>query len=418
MADYLKSQPWYNSQNMKLLFLFILTFLLTIKSPAQILKGVIQSKDGENISFASIYSISDAKSTLSNEDGEFSLNCQTPNSIIVSCLGYKTDTLLVSNGKSSLKITLKQQVFALREITVLPPSYAQRLLNTALETLYGQESNVSYANAFYRQITKNNNAVVALEEVFYKVKHSPRMLIGFEGEEARYAQINEEQQFPFSIIADNSYFLLARKLTGSKSATNSKNTKLLFFPSERSMMPFYEYNLEGIEDGVATIDCRLEKGFKQKYPYGFEGKITIDTTAKEITSVSFSNSSSLGVETKKGGFKRDTFAYSVEINTRSSENGRFIDNMKTRTTYKVRQRGQNTPIIIEVNNFLLLEKPVKDLGGNYETIKRTLDLQKLQNAPYNAEFWKKSNPIKYTIDEGEAIEVYNKSNYFGTYFEK
>jgi hypothetical protein len=71
MADYLKSQPWYNSQNMKLLFLFILTFLLTIKSPAQILKGVIQSKDGENISFASIYSISDAKSTLSNEDGEF-----------------------------------------------------------------------------------------------------------------------------------------------------------------------------------------------------------------------------------------------------------------------------------------------------------------------------------------------------------
>lgn len=71
------------------------------------MKGVIQSKDGENISFASIYSISDAKSTLSNEDGEFSLNCQTPNSIIVSCLGYKTDTLLVSNGKSSLKITLK-----------------------------------------------------------------------------------------------------------------------------------------------------------------------------------------------------------------------------------------------------------------------------------------------------------------------
>jgi hypothetical protein len=66
----------------------------------------------------------------------------------------------------------------------------------------------------------------------------------------------------------------------------------------------------------------------------------------------------------------------------------------------------------------LLEKPVKDLGGNYETIKRTLDLQKLQNAPYNAEFWKKSNPIKYTIDESEAIEVYNKSNYFGTYFEK
>ena len=124
---------------------------------------------------------------------------------------------------------------------------------------------ILYADAFYRQITKNNNQIIGFEEVFYKAKYSPRSMQGLNIQQARYA-VSPNLSTPFSFIENNSFFLFSKALC-TKGFPHAKKIpkRDYFFPNERESIDFYNININSIENGIAEIECTISDEYKDYY---------------------------------------------------------------------------------------------------------------------------------------------------------
>jgi hypothetical protein len=101
------------------LFTVIAVVVFTICAKAQVVKGkVVDAATGNPIANASIYLDGSSKGTTSNTLGEFTLKTpETKTPLVVSCVGYQSDTILNYNNKL-LNIKLKPHTNELNEVVI------------------------------------------------------------------------------------------------------------------------------------------------------------------------------------------------------------------------------------------------------------------------------------------------------------
>ncbi|EKB48768.1 DUF5686 and carboxypeptidase regulatory-like domain-containing protein [Cecembia lonarensis] len=106
-------------------FIFTITFLLllifTQALLAQGIRGKVLNEKGEPLPFASIYIRNIGEGIPANQNGEFELKLRPgAYDVVAQYLGFATEvkTALVQEGWVTLDFTLKEQVYALQEVTV------------------------------------------------------------------------------------------------------------------------------------------------------------------------------------------------------------------------------------------------------------------------------------------------------------
>lgn len=117
-------------------------------------------------------------STITNNEGEFSLKIPADlmsSQVTVSYLGYKSKIVPLSSfSKEYTRITLKESVEVLSEVSIFKATDAKKLIKTVLEKR-GENyfDNPVLMTAFYREIIKKRRRNVSLSEAVIKIYKQP-----------------------------------------------------------------------------------------------------------------------------------------------------------------------------------------------------------------------------------------------------
>jgi protease II len=175
---------------MKFVFTFILVFLSIDVLFSQGIEGVIKNKKGEVLPYASIYLMNAKVGTTSNENGVFELkmskNIQYPrlDTVIVSYIGYETykKAVYLKNENKKINIILKNTTnqlaeFKVEALTYYPPEQLIRLAIKNTKKNYYRKTTLT--NGFYREIIKEEEDWIVLNEAAIQLKYAPYPQKGF-----------------------------------------------------------------------------------------------------------------------------------------------------------------------------------------------------------------------------------------------
>jgi len=94
--------------------LLVLLLLISVTVMAQV-KGIVVDESGKPISYVNIWVENENNSTTSEENGEFTLNCQPNKNLIFSALGYENKTVKAAESE---KVILKINALELKEVVI------------------------------------------------------------------------------------------------------------------------------------------------------------------------------------------------------------------------------------------------------------------------------------------------------------
>jgi uncharacterized membrane protein len=75
--------------------LLVLLLLISLTVMAQV-KGIVVDESGKPIPYVNIWVENENNSTTSEENGEFTINCQPNKNLIFSTLGYEKKTVIAA----------------------------------------------------------------------------------------------------------------------------------------------------------------------------------------------------------------------------------------------------------------------------------------------------------------------------------
>jgi len=98
------------------------------------IKGHCKDESGKPIPYANIGIENTSYGTVSDKEGDFIIDSKflsENNTIIISCLGYRTKTIIVTK-KAEIEITLEPNVYELKEVTIGFPKYKNKKIGNNL----------------------------------------------------------------------------------------------------------------------------------------------------------------------------------------------------------------------------------------------------------------------------------------------
>ena len=129
-----------------------------IKSHIDGLKKLIDKKTGEGISYANISLLNSSKGVSTNLQGEFVFNlpgAKATDRIVLSSIGYKTDTILFQDLAKLKEITLTPKVYELAEVVIRSkPLSAREILKRAEKKVKDNFYQLPHQQEFFYR-TKN-----------------------------------------------------------------------------------------------------------------------------------------------------------------------------------------------------------------------------------------------------------------------
>ncbi len=126
------------------LIILVIVFIefLALSSSAQyerLYGRVLDSNTRDNVQFANISIKGSYLGTCSNIAGEFILNYPDSlkdNELVISCLGYKNDSILLSHIRDSFIVHLEPLTYSIAEVVITPkPKDAEELLKLVIKNL-------------------------------------------------------------------------------------------------------------------------------------------------------------------------------------------------------------------------------------------------------------------------------------------
>jgi hypothetical protein len=153
------------------MLLFLALALSTLQAPSgrhAVTGSVRDAATGERLAAANVRIPGTSRGTITNTDGRFSLLAQEEeNRLIISMLGYRTDTLEVPSGRS-LDVRLTPAAIEMAEVVVSSEDPALEIIRRAIaskqkwfERLHSYEM-----HAFTRQTVYRDTAVAAINESY------------------------------------------------------------------------------------------------------------------------------------------------------------------------------------------------------------------------------------------------------------
>ena len=151
---------------------FSFIFLFTQLSFAQsIIYGTVTDVvTNEQLPFATISFSGTTIGTISNGQGQYSLQIPDPppsESVTISYIGYESKTFLIEDLKRTPEIVLSPSITQLKELVILPLSAEEYLRRAIRKYPVNYASKPFSTQAYYREVfTENNQYVVLNEGVF------------------------------------------------------------------------------------------------------------------------------------------------------------------------------------------------------------------------------------------------------------
>lgn len=101
-------------------FLLVLFCTVSLWSPAQnrVVTGVVKDASGDPVIGANVTEVGTTNGTITNLDGHFSLNVSPQGNITVSFIGYKSQTISVSD-RTVISVVLSEDSETLDEVVVV-----------------------------------------------------------------------------------------------------------------------------------------------------------------------------------------------------------------------------------------------------------------------------------------------------------
>ncbi len=124
------------------LYLLILFSILCASLQAQqrVITGTIMDENGEVVPGASIVVKGTTNGTISGGDGTFSLSAASQDILVVSFIGYNSQEVVLSDGQTTIKVTLVEDIQQLGEIIVVGYGEVEKSLVTgAISSIKAEE---------------------------------------------------------------------------------------------------------------------------------------------------------------------------------------------------------------------------------------------------------------------------------------
>lgn len=377
------------------------------------ISGKVTDSLGVPVPFVSVGIEGSHEGTFTNENGEFSINLEnkTPVVLTVSHIAYKKQRVEAPSGEYVV-IKLSEARIMLQEVTV--SRMGLNFIKKAFEKII--ESGKKYsAKGFYRQITGESNEVTNIIECYYSLNMNTisnaeryRILNG------RYGVVKRDSSnFSFNI---NNFKYYPLGFSNAKKAIPGVNT--IFFPMIPNVEEFYSFSVAGIirqedEREILKIRCSPE----QKLPVAFEGYYYIDKKTFNIERIEGEVIGEIGLsfsDTEKM-LKSHNNGFSIVVSYKEIDGYAIPGYIHMKTVVNVSLKGENKEFKTTGTLFFFEYSDKVNRKGVKNSIK-THDFKEISKVKYDPVFWKENNPVKYTTGEEEAVRIYDKNNYFGTYF--
>lgn len=390
-------------------WLFLAAVVLAPAAQAQVqLRGtVIDKETNEVLPFASVAVVGTGNGTATNLDGEFTLTvAKLPLTLLVSELGHLRDTVRVTSATQALRIGLASATVVLPEVKV--GSYPFQLVDRAYRQMSRNYRRKFYGKAFYRQITRLDNAPTELQEVVWNVKTNNARIEGTTIAQGRYAAVPALTAFSNFSLYTKSYGLF------DAYADTTKSLALL----SPTVVKNYELELKGIvsgpdstKGGVAEIAFNTRPELTK---YRAEGTIWIDIDTYRVvryhmTTPNFTVSSS-NPNQKFSNPKMD-----IEMSFQQTEGETApLEYMKVNLTAELAANKQITPISVSSFTFFY-DTNTQPTNLRYAKVSlQDRDLDAIRSIKYDPEFWVNNSVVRRTPVEDEVVASFEKKGAFGT----
>ena len=209
----------------------------------------------EPLSYANISISGTDRGTISNMNGKYSLEIdEMENILIISYIGYKTDTIIVdvdiAGNSIILPITLIPEPILMREVSVIAGyNYAEELLINAYEKVRQESDNLRYRQAFYRQYTAVDSAYILVWEMFYDLLANKNGIVEHSIRQGREASKKSNPKDLYWLNDNFSFFTMV-----ASKATQRKESILSFLPLIRRLAILMPIRI----NPGKYFDCRIE----------------------------------------------------------------------------------------------------------------------------------------------------------------
>lgn len=360
----------------------------------QKLQGIVVEKNtGSPVAFATIQ-VKNAKSTLTNENGEFELSVNTlPTFLSISHLNYKSVSVEVSTAQS-IKITVEPQALMLKDVIVGNPAIA--IMQDARDKAAKIFDQSFYGKAFLRQIAYEGGRPTYMNEIFFDAEWKPFTMVSWNPTQARHLKGK-------SIIAYSNLSYLTFILSGYLG--NNQAIK----PLTKKVDSLYNLKLTGtyFANGqeIAKISC-IPK-FKIK-GLTFEGDYYVNTVTNDVIKI---EGHIKGIKISGGGplgFKNKSAVFTAQF--KLDKNGNNVLDyiiLNTSNILKIVGIGAKTTDLYSTL-YMIDDLPVNKTA--LRSIKEEIEDSAIAKAAiYEEDFWKNNQGIKRTAKEQSSIEILEKT---------
>lgn len=245
---------------------------------------IIQIDSKNPVSFANVYIKNKSIGTISNSDGFFILKVpleSEDDSLYVSCLGYKTKSLLINQLSADKNIIgLTPMTVYIKEVDVkyIDP---HKLIKEAIEKIPINYTRIALMNtAFYRETVRENNDYVSLSEAVLSIYKAP-----YNSYTSDQVYILKGRKSPFVKPMDTLYFKFQGGPYISLLLDIAKNPSNFLLDE---YLEYYDFKLEEIQDIQDRPTYVISFDQKDNAPYSlFKGKLYIDRHSLAIVRADF-----------------------------------------------------------------------------------------------------------------------------------
>ncbi len=409
----------------RILTTILFYFILSVVSYGQqiLIEGVVKDwKTKEALPYANVFLKENYFGTMSNQNGDFKILIPQRNShdsLVVSFIGYKTQTISLSSIESPLEIFLKEDLITLSEV-VITAYTVESIINKAIEKIPINYFSQPYSSkGFYRVATQKDNSYIHLSEAVFDIYQTKTDQSDQQLRLEKMRAITDEKTLEGIYIG-----LKPTDIYGFDIVNNLDEIDLL----NRKGLKNHTFEIESSEviDGKEVYKISFDQ--KNIKTAGYKGYMLIDKTSFAFVYFNYGLSSKGIAYHKYGDIATRAMMKIAGVNITVNRENITVSYKKIKDRYYLNNIGIDETMTLKSDrahyNFTAdtrvdyvvtaIQTDSVSRFSNEEVLGKEKIIEK-QNSIYDAKFWQDYNIILPTNDFSEIakqLEEKNKANDF------
>ncbi len=388
--------------------LFLLAASLPLCAQQRLAGKVVDAATGQPVPYASLGVLGTTRGTTSNAEGEFELHeVALPGRLVVSELGHRRDTVAVAAAGASQPLQIRLQAASVQLPEVQVGSYLGELVAKAYRELRRTNSQHTYGQTFYRQVTHLDQEATEVQEMVWETETSNAGLEGSALAQARFAKKK-------ALISFTNFSLYTKRYSLFNSRDDSSTFKGLIGPH---VTDYLTLKLLGItQDGNQQL---VEIGFSNKHETATDfthGSMVINEATHQVLRLRLETS---GLHTKSNNplFKFKNEVTRIEWAFQPSAHG-AAKLAYLKVDYQTALgRVMKPDMAIHVASFASCYNGQASPAASvtYAPAKNgEADLAAIKQTTYDPAFWRDNPVVKRTPLEDNIMRAFEQKGAFGT----